>query len=194
MTKKVLSLALISTVIFSLIIYSQINKKVNLPESTKSVVVIKKEDPIMALKTISFTLKGINGTKYKSSDIFNGNKLTMINFWGTLCNPCIKELPELQELNDEMESKNFGIIGIIGDATSEESLEDGAATIEKKGISYANLIPDKKIEEDFISKMTGYPVSIFVDKNGNIVGEVITGARSKVEYKKIADKILSTIK
>ncbi|WP_264174356.1 hypothetical protein [Clostridium tagluense] len=42
--------------------------------------------------------------------------------------------------------------------------------------------------------MTGYPVSIFVDKKGNIVGEIITGARSKVEYKKIADKILSTIK
>ncbi|MBZ9636899.1 TlpA family protein disulfide reductase [Clostridium sp. FP1] len=194
MTKKVISLALISIVIFSLIIYSQINKKVDLPKNTKSVVVNKKDDAIMALKTISFTLKGINGAKYKSSDIFNGNTLTMINFWGTLCNPCINELPELQELNDEMESKNFGIIGIIGDATSEESLEDGAATIEKKGISYANLIPDKKIEEDFISKMTGYPVSIFVDKNGNIVGEVITGARSKVEYKKIADKILSTIK
>lgn len=151
------------------------------------------KDPIMALGKLEFTLNDIEGDKYKSSDIFGANKLTMINIWGTLCTPCIKELPELQELSGELANKGIGIIGLVGDVSGDESLEDASAIVKKKKVDFINLVPDDAIRESLLSKIKGYPVTIFVDSNGNLVGEVIVGARSKDEYKKAAEKILDTL-
>lgn len=152
------------------------------------------KDPIMALGKLEFTLNDIEGDKYKSSDIFGENKLTMINIWGTLCTPCIKELPELQELSGELADKGIGIIGLVGDVSGDESLEDASTIVKKKKVDFINLVPDDAIRESLLSKIKGYPVTIFVDSNGNLVGEVIVGARSKDEYKKAAEKILDTLK
>lgn len=152
------------------------------------------KDPIMALGKLEFTLNDIEGDKYKSSDIFGENKLTMINIWGTLCTPCIKELPELQELSKELADKGIGTIGLVGDVSGDEGLEDASAIVKKKKVDFINLVPDDAIRESLLSKIKGYPVTIFVDSNGNLVGEVIVGARSKDEYKKVAEKILDTLK
>jgi len=151
-------------------------------------------DPIMALGKLEFTLNDIEGDSYKSSDIFKDNKLTMINIWGTLCTPCIKELPELQELSEELSSKGINIIGLVGDVSGEENMEDAIAIVKKKKVEFLNLVPDDAIRETLLSKIKGYPVTIFVDSNGNLVGETIVGARSKDEYKSIAEKVFDTLK
>lgn len=152
------------------------------------------DDPIMALGKLEFTLNDIEGDSYKSSDIFKDNKLTMINIWGTLCTPCIKELPELQELSEELSSKGISIIGLVGDVSGEENMEDAIAIVKKKKVEFLNLVPDDAIRETLLSKIKGYPVTIFVDSNGNLVGETIVGARSKDEYKSIAEKVFDTLK
>lgn len=152
------------------------------------------DDPIMALGKLEFTLNDIEGDSYKSSDIFKDNKLTMINIWGTLCTPCIKELPELQELSEELSSKGINIIGLVGDVSGEENMEDAIAIVKKKKVEFLNLVPDDAIRETLLSKIKGYPVTIFVDSNGNLVGETIVGARSKDEYKSIAEKVFDTLK
>lgn len=152
------------------------------------------DDPIMALGKLEFTLNDIEGDSYKSSDIFKDNKLTMINIWGTLCTPCIKELPELQELSEELSSKGINIIGLVGDVSGEENMEDAIAIVKKKKVEFLNLVPDDAIRETLLSKIKGYPVTIFVDSNGNLVGESIVGARSKDEYKSIAEKVFDTLK
>lgn len=151
-------------------------------------------DPIMALGKLEFTLNDIEGDSYKSSDIFKDNKLTMINIWGTLCTPCIKELPELQELSEELSSKGINIIGLVGDVSGEENMEDAIAIVKKKKVEFLNLVPDDAIRETLLSKIKGYPVTIFVDSNGNLIGETIVGARSKDEYKSIAEKVFDTLK
>ncbi|GEM_PF-3523228 len=150
-------------------------------------------DPIMALGKLEFTLNDIEGDSYKSSDIFKDNKLTMINIWGTLCTPCIKELPELQELSEELSSKGINIIGLVGDVSGEENMEDAIAIVKKKKVEFLNLVPDDAIRETLLSKIKGYPVTIFVDSNGNLIGETIVGARSKDEYKSIAEKVFDTL-
>ena len=37
-----------------------------------------------------------------TNDIFSQADLTVVNFWGTFCNPCINEMPELAKWNEEM--------------------------------------------------------------------------------------------
>lgn len=163
------------------------------PKDTAATVV-QKADNMFGISAIEFSAKGLDGIKHSSKNIFSQNKLTMINFWGTLCTPCIKELPELQELNDQMSSEKFGVIGIVGDVCDDDTKAEAKDIIAKKGIDFVNLIPNEEIQKDLLSKISGYPVSVFVDSNGNIVGDIIVGARSKEEYKSAAEKILGTLK
>lgn len=150
-------------------------------------------DPIMALGKLEFSLKDIDGDTYSSKDIFNENKLTMMNIWGTLCTPCINELPELQKLSTELSSMGIGIVGLVGDVNGDDSLDEAKLIVTKKKVDFLNLVPNDTIRDELLSKIKGYPVTIFLDSNGDIVGEVIVGAKSSDEYKSTALKILKTL-
>ncbi|MBQ4235421.1 MAG: TlpA family protein disulfide reductase, partial [Treponema sp.] len=41
---------------------------------------------------ITFTATDLNG-RIVTSEIFEKNKVTMLNIWGTFCGPCIREMP-----------------------------------------------------------------------------------------------------
>lgn len=53
----------------------------------------------VAQEAPNFTLNDINGEKVSLSD-FKG-KIVFLNFWASWCEPCIRELPELQSLYDD---------------------------------------------------------------------------------------------
>lgn len=152
------------------------------------------DDPIMALGKLEFSLKDIEGDTYNSDDVFKENKLTLMNIWGTMCTPCIKELPELQKLSNELSSKGIGVIGLVGDVNGDDGLDEAKLIVTKKKINFLNLLPDDKIRNELLSKIKGYPVTIFLDSKGNIVGQVIVGARTSDEYKNTALEILETLK
>ena len=152
------------------------------------------DNPIMALGKLEFSLKDIEGDTYNSDDVFKENKLTLMNIWGTMCTPCIKELPELQKLSNELSSKGIGVIGLVGDVNGDDGLDEAKLIVTKKKINFLNLLPNDKIRDELLSKIKGYPVTIFLDSEGNIVGQVIVGARSADEYKSTALEILETLK
>ncbi|HAZ37537.1 MAG TPA: hypothetical protein DCY71_06755, partial [Clostridiaceae bacterium] len=152
------------------------------------------DNPIMALGKLEFSLKDIEGDTYNSDDVFKENKLTLMNIWGTMCTPCIKELPELQKLSNELSSKGIGVIGLVGDVNGDDGLDEAKLIVAKKKINFLNLLPDDKIRDELLSKIEGYPVTIFLDSEGNFVGQVIVGARSADEYKNTALEILETLK
>ncbi len=39
-------------------------------------------------------------------------KLLLVNFWATWCAPCVEEMPDLVELQAELQAKNVQVIGI----------------------------------------------------------------------------------
>ena len=120
---------------------------------------------------IEFSAKDINN-KNITSEIFEDAELTMINIWGTFCGPCIKEMPDLAQLNKNNENKGFQIIGIVIDA------------VNRKGL------PDSKLLNGILQNVFAVPTTIFVDKNGNQVGETYTGSRSLAAWQKIVDSLI----
>ena len=57
-----------------------------------------------------------------TNDIFSQADLTVVNFWGTFCNPCINEMPELAKWNEEMPD-NVQMLGTIVDVETVDSDE-----------------------------------------------------------------------
>ena len=53
---------------------------------------------------VEFSAQIVNGDAVGSS-IFKDYQLTMINIWGTLCKPCINEMPDLEALYQEMQAE-----------------------------------------------------------------------------------------
>ena len=55
-----------------------------------------------------------------TNDILSQADLTVVNFWGTFCNPCINEMPELAKWNEEMPD-NVQMLGAIVDVETVDS-------------------------------------------------------------------------
>lgn len=124
----------------------------------------------------AFTTKDLDGNTVTES-IFGEKDLTVVNIWGTFCPPCIGEMPELGEWAEEMPD-NVQLIGLVSDISGDDDTQhhDLAVEImEKAGADFKQIIAN----QDFASVMQciiGVPTTLFVDKEGNIVGDPIIGA------------------
>lgn len=131
----------------------------------------------------SFTAEDFNGNIVDET-VFAGYKVTMINVWGTYCEPCKRELPALAELNAEYE--NFQVIGIPVDATLRPT---DAKQIMEQTATYRHLRISTGLKS-FISGIKSIPYTIFVNGSGQQIGAAYSGAKSKSEWKKLIDKML----
>lgn len=124
----------------------------------------------------SFTATDLNGSTVTES-IFGEKDLTVLNIWGTFCGPCIGEMPELGEWAKEMPD-NVQLLGLIIDISGEEDTEhrDLAVDItQKAGADFTNLIANADFAP-ILKDVVGVPTTLFIDGDGNIVGDPIVGA------------------
>ena len=141
------------------------------------------------VKFPSFEGKDLDGNEAKSSTLFAGNTVTVVNFWFTTCSPCVGELSDLEALNKILSEKGGEVVGINsftldGDKTAISEAKD---VLTKKGASYKNIWFESNSEAGkFTSGLYSYPTTYVVDKNGNIVGDPITGA---ITGKKQSEKL-----
>ena len=141
------------------------------------------------MKFPSFEGKDLDGNEAKSSTLFAGNTVTVVNFWFTTCSPCVGELSDLEALSKSLSEKGGEVVGINsftldGDKTAISEAKD---VLTKKGASYKNIWFESNSEAGkFTSGLYSYPTTYVVDKNGNIVGDPITGA---ITGKKQSEKL-----
>lgn len=107
--------------------------------------------------------------------IFAEYDITMVNIWATWCSPCVNEMDELQEVYTRSED-NVNMITICYDGGSETELAN--EILSANGAEFVAIIPDSQIEANLISGLQYFPTTIFVDSNGNIVGDKLEGAPS----------------
>lgn len=133
-----------------------------------------------------------------NEQIFSGHKLTMVNIWATFCTPCIKEMPDLAQLQAEY-GDDLQIVGIVADAADKngnvlsEKKTEAASIIETTGAEYLHLLPSKSLNKAYLNRVQAVPETIFVDENGNQIGAQYLGAKSKAEWKKIVDALLESL-
>lgn len=113
-----------------------------------------------------------------NNDIFKDYDATIINFWTNGCGSCIAEMPELEEYYQNFKDKNINLIAVAASAgDSDEMLAGAKEILKEKGVTYTNIIPDinSSFYKDFISDITGYPITYIVDSEGNMVGAPLIG-------------------
>lgn len=145
-----------------------------------------------------FSLEDINGEAY-TQEMFAEYDLTMVNVFTTWCSPCVREIPDLEELHKEMGEQGVNVVGIVLDAidgsgkTDEEAVGKAQILAEKTGASYPLLIPDESYLNGRLLGIAAVPETFFVDKEGNIVGETYSGSRSFQDWKSIVEELLEEV-
>ena len=141
----------------------------------------------------SFTGLDLAG-KEVSSDIFSENSVTVLNFWFSSCPPCIRELPELDALNDELHAQGGAVIGVNTDTLGGERswIEEALKILKKQGASYRNIYFDDASGEamKFAQSISTFPTTYLLDRSGNIIGDPMVGSIDNDDTKKmIRDRI-----
>jgi len=62
----------------------------------------------------------------------------------------------------------------VTDAKNDEKIGEAKAILAEKGVSYVNLLPFEGLSAQLPQQT--WPTSYFVDENGTLIGEPITGA------------------
>ena len=108
-------------------------------------------------------LMDIDGRPVKLDD-FKGHPI-LLNFWGTWCVPCKKEIPDLVALNEKYKEQGLVIIGVA-------VLNEARAVreyAEMHHMTYPLLLGDE--HDDFIEAYQanmGVPTSWFIHKDGTL--------------------------
>ncbi len=145
-----------------------------------------------------FTSEDLSGNPVDQS-VFSEHKLTMVNIWATFCGPCIREMPDLGELNREYADKGFQIIGIPADITdskgnvSPSMLAEAISIVSETGADYLHIMPSASLVAAKLKFVYSVPETIFVDEFGRQVGESYIGSRSKADWIKIIDELLKEV-
>ncbi|NCB30051.1 MAG: TlpA family protein disulfide reductase [Clostridia bacterium] len=125
--------------------------------------------------------------------IFADYDVTMVNLWATWCSPCVAELPELQKLYAQL-PENVNLVSICSDASSETELAQ--KMIDDLGLTFTTLMDSDSLNENFISHCSAFPTTVFVDSEGNLVGQIFVGVPNGdvvVEYSALIDTALQSV-
>lgn len=165
----------------------------SLEEVKENIMIFPPTDPMDDFKASmsKFTTKDLDGNEV-TEDIFKDYDVTMVNVWATWCKYCILEMPEIQELYEEL-PENTNIITICTDGDTE--LDTAKELLEEIGAKFTTIMSCDEIEKNVLEYVTGYPTTFFVDKNGKVIGELQIGTPAdegeiKEAYLELIQKIL----
>lgn len=139
-----------------------------------------------------FSASDLNG-RIVDNTFFANQRLTMVNVWGTFCGPCIREMPDLAQLPGEFPSTDFAILGVIADTPDASNEATARQLTGSTGVTYTNVIPDRSITTEMLANVSVVPTTFFVDRTGTVVGEVLTGSRTKAQWMSVIQGMLAKL-
>lgn len=106
--------------------------------------------------------EALDGTTVRLADYRGG--VVVLNFWGTWCPPCVKEIPELVALQSELEALGGTVLGPAIDSGSPENIQ---AFLDDFDVNYPIVIGSgAQAVGDFGA--FGYPFTLLIDADGVI--------------------------
>ena len=144
------------------------------------------ERPEYAIQAPDFTLRTVQGDLFNLSD-YKG-KVVLLNFWGTWCGPCRREIPDFNKLHDKYQKDGLEIVGITITSGSPERIYN---FMKEWDIEYTVLTDIEDYETQRITAyygraigqpITGLPTTLIIDRGGYIVKGYIGPRNEEIFY------------
>lgn len=124
--------------------------------------------------TLDFSIKDKDGNDVHLAD-YKGKKI-YINVWATWCGPCLREIPELEEVYQEYKDKEDYVFLSITSPDDAEfgntnpadvSKEEILAKAEELGVHYPVLFDSQNQAKDNFG-LAAFPTHIFINSDGTL--------------------------
>jgi len=144
------------------------------------------ERPEYAIQAPDFTLRTVQGDLFNLSD-YKG-KVVLLNFWGTWCGPCRREIPDFNKLHDKYQKDGLEIVGITITSGSPERIY---SFMKEWDIEYTVLTDIEDYETQRVTAyygraigqpITGLPTTLIIDRGGYIVKGYIGPRNEEIFY------------
>ncbi|MEE2918155.1 MAG: TlpA disulfide reductase family protein [Candidatus Neomarinimicrobiota bacterium] len=155
----------------------------------------KSKRPDYAIKAPDFTLRTVQGELFKLSE--NRGKVIMLNFWGTWCGPCRREIPDFNKLHAKYQKDGLEIVGVTLTSGSSKNILEFMKdwNMEYTVLTDIDNYETQKVTSDYgraIGRpITGIPTTLIIDQEGYIVKGYI-GPRSEEVFYKDLQPLLSS--
>ena len=135
--------------------------------------------------TPELVLKDIQGKNLKLSD-YRG-KVVLLNFWATWCAPCVKEIPDMIDVQKMFQDKGVQFIGASVDL---EGFKDVRPFLDKHQfkLNYPIIIADHPMLNAY-KNPAFLPTTFIIDRKGIIRKETV-GVLSREKLASLLDEIL----
>ena len=104
--------------------------------------------------------------------------MTVINFWGTFCSPCIAEMPDLADFEKALPD-NVQLITVCVDAEGNE--ETAKEILNYAGYEGITLVDGDDSFKEMLKVAQAIPITIFIGPDGEQIGEGILGMQQDLE-------------
>jgi peroxiredoxin len=142
--------------------------------------------PDYAIKAPDFTLRTVQGNLFNLSD-YKG-KVVLLNFWGTWCGPCRREIPDFNKLHAKYQKDGLEIVGITITSGSPKNIYN---FMKEWDIEYTVLTDIEDSETQRVTAyygraigqpITGLPTTLIIDRGGYIVKGYIGPRNEEIFY------------
>lgn len=114
----------------------------------------------------------------------------MINFWSTLCGPCVSELPDIAAFAKTLPD-NVQVLTVCLDGKGVE--EEVKGILKKAGFEGVTLLGGEGDYKTLSEAVQYTPITVFVDKDGNMIGNPLIGGQENLA-KSYGDAVNSILK
>ncbi len=142
--------------------------------------------PANAVKAPDFTLQAVGDGIVSLHDLLG--KVVLLNFWGTWCGPCRKEIPDLNKLHEKYYDDGLRVVGIT---LSSGSAEDIAKFMKTWKMNYIVLTDIESNETMDVTvrygkavgqPINGIPTTFIIDREGYIVKGYLGPRNEEIFY------------
>jgi peroxiredoxin len=114
-----------------------------------------------------FSLADLEGNAVRLANL--KGKVVFVNVWATWCEPCRQEMPAMQALYATLGGPDFEMLAVNSDQSDRAVVERFVETL-RLGF---RVLPDPDLQVASRYRVTGYPETFVIDRNGTIVAHEI---------------------
>ena len=132
---------------------------------------MKRSQLLAFVLVVGFALTGCQSDKTVAIDNYRG-QWVVVNYWAEWCKPCIKEIPELNDLNSQ--NADVTVLGVNFDGAVGDEL---ARQLDELKVAFETLPYDPSAELG-IERPRALPTTVIISPEGDLK-EVLIGPQTQ---------------
>jgi peroxiredoxin len=113
-----------------------------------------------------FAARDVEGRTFRLSDHL-GKEVILLDFWATWCEPCLAEMPHLENLYEAHKSEGFAVIAVAMDGP--ETVADVPSFAKRHELHFPVVLDEDSHAVSVYNPKHTAPLSVLIDRKGVVV-------------------------